>query len=180
MTDSTYIGEKKKKVDKFIEFDPRPPSLKTDDSSSEEENIFFCNLQYHYCGKTMWSTILTYNYEDYAMSIDTQLYLKTKRTGLLHNLSAYGIDVPYGIVENQRSDEWFNQRAMRITASIAKSVSTLKKESSVCNKLKKSMYNNDLMKTRAMAYEIEHENDALKDYASMRQKQSSLLDSSGS
>ncbi|VDI46691.1 Hypothetical predicted protein [Mytilus galloprovincialis] len=144
MTDSTYIGEKKKKADKFSEFDPRPPLLTIDDSSSEEENIFFYNLQYHYCGKTMWSTVLTYNYEDYAMNMDTKLYLETKRTELMHNLSAYGIDVPYKIVENQRSDEWFHQRAMRITTSNAKSVSTLKKESSVCNKLTKSMYNNNL------------------------------------
>ncbi|CAG2196836.1 unnamed protein product [Mytilus edulis] len=111
----------------------------------------------------MWYTVLTY--EDYAMNIDTKLYLETKPTELLHNLSAYGIDVLYEIhvVENQRSDEWFHQRAMRITASNAKSVSTLKKESSVFNKLKKIMYTNDPINTTAMTYEIEHENDALKD-----------------
>ncbi|CAC5392816.1 unnamed protein product [Mytilus coruscus] len=176
MTESTYIGEKKNKVDKIIEFDPRPPTLKTDDNSSEEENVFFYNLQYHSCGNTMWSTGLNYNYEDYEMNMDTKLYLEKKRTELLHNLSAYGSDVPYEIVENQRSDEWFHQRAMRITVSNAKSVSTLKKESSVFNKLKKIMYETDPIKTKAMTYGIEHENDALKDYVSMKQKQSPLLE----
>ncbi|CAC5410448.1 unnamed protein product [Mytilus coruscus] len=78
--------------------------------------------------------------------------------------------------ENQRSDEWFHQRAMRITASNAKSVSTLKKESSVFNKLKKIMYKTDPIKTKAMTYGFEHENDALKDYVSMKQKQSPLLE----
>ncbi|CAC5410446.1 unnamed protein product [Mytilus coruscus] len=79
-------------------------------------------------------------------------------------------------VENQRSDEWFHQRSMRITASNAKSVSTLKKESSVFNKLKKIMYKTDPIKTKAMTYGIEHENDALKDYVSMKQKQPPLLE----
>ncbi|VDI17561.1 Hypothetical predicted protein, partial [Mytilus galloprovincialis] len=79
-------------------------------------------------------------------------------------------------VENQRSDEWFHQRAMRITASNAKSVSTLKTESSVFNKLKKIVYKTDPIKTRAMTYGIEHENGALKDYTLMKQKQSSLLE----
>ena len=71
----------------------------------------------------MWSSLLQYNYDYYSYDDEHISILKSKRALLLRNLQADGSNhAAVQLLEQQDTPEWFNQRRVRVTASLCKDI----------------------------------------------------------
>lgn len=125
----THKYGKKRKADKFIYKDPRPPRLQC--TTQEEKHEFLRNLQ-SLPHDTMFGKLLEFKYEDYELSPERKNVLKNLSTMvedvLNDDVRRYGSDplsnecaVHVSGSESQaESDIWQTARKFRITASTLK------------------------------------------------------------
>ena len=75
-------------LDAVIQFDPRPPCLRSDHiEKGELNNFIILSLRTE---KTMWETIITIQYEDFTLSLDEQDILTEQVNILINNLPPRG------------------------------------------------------------------------------------------
>lgn len=127
--DSCFSSYKEQSVDRIIQFDPRPPSLRHADSSDISQSEFKKELQANASVAStvpcLWETLIQFKYDDYTITNLDNNILKAKCERLISNLSVGNPDIAKFSVQlltSQCTDEWYLERRVRITASECKRV----------------------------------------------------------
>ena len=153
----SYSTKKRKCLD-VINFDPRAPStVPTENQTSESllRNIESDNL----CN-CMWFSLLEHQYSDYDLDPTRVQLLKDMRDIFLQNLKEHcESDSAVLLVNDQRSEAWYTERRVRLTASD-------------CRKLWKT----DKITTSALRYGLVNEDVARRSYASSKGDKLTVLE----
>lgn len=117
----------------------------------------------------MWSTIIEQTYCDYLIDEDHISTIKEWRNCFLDNLKSPQYSTfPILLVSDQKSDKWYVERRVRLTASTCHKVVNLKSDSAIANFLNKQLWNSETVKCAALSYGIENENNARQSYQRLK------------
>jgi len=167
-------SNKKKKIGDIINFEPRPPSQQNKESPREMEGKLLFNIQSHNLSNSMWASLLRFHYSDYEFDNVIKERLLSQRVSLLENISVPDSTFPVQLTKDQRTDDWYAQRRVRITASTCKAVYTAKSDITVKNILSALLWTSreDSVTTLSMKYGNENEDTAISNYLQEKQKSS--------
>ena len=160
VTETQYPSSKKKKVDDIITYDPTPNFPERNPASTL--NDFLTCVESNSATTTMWDTLLFRTYDDYKLDENQLVVLDKKVQQFQQNLSLVS-GVITEAVEEQGTPQWHAQRRVRVTASIAKSVSTANTAQTVSGILKSKLWVEN-KQTKGMLYGTENESRAFDDY----------------
>ena len=162
--ESVYPSAKKRKVHDIIDFDPRAPVTRGTNEEKQSGHFLSC-LQKHNQADCMWLSLLRHHYADYSFDDDHISVLTIKRAQLLQNLRVESdSNYPVQIVKQQGTPEWFNERRVRLTASLCKDIVSLKSDRAIMNFLNKHLWKHDSVCTPALQYGIQNERIARDSY----------------
>lgn len=173
--EAKYGTYKEKKIDQAIDFDPRPPSLRHTPSDSHI-NSYVKNLQAIAKKRNdgepcMLETSLRLQYQDYTISDQECTNLAEKCKTLTNNLRCgYPFECcdPIEVCKEQGSEEWYRQRRVRITASVAHQVVHMKSDAAITTFLKTQLWDSKQMSVAATRYGQENEPNARQQYTTDR------------
>lgn len=154
---------KKAAPDRIINFDPRPQDERTETSEDQFATEFIKNLPLS-GPSTVFSHLLEIKYDDYDVDIDSlkECVISAEedmKCGVMK--SAY--EVP-GTRDQADSPEWFQARAFRVTASVAKDVLGLSSRHSQYKFLRKHLWGFERLQVKSMLYGKQNENNAFQQY----------------
>ena len=101
--------------------------------------------------------MLQYNYDDYSLDEDHISCLKQKVANLLQNLQLEESSHEVELVKEQGTPEWFNERRVRLTASLCKVIVSLKSDQGIMNFLNRYLSKTESVSMLAMQYGIKFE-----------------------
>lgn len=139
------------------------------------EGKLLFNIQSHNLSNSMWASLLRFHYSDYEFDNVIKERLLSQRASLLKNISVPDSTFPVQLTNDQRTDDWYSQRRVRITASTCKAVYTAKSAITVKNILSALLWTSreDSVTTLSMKYGNENEDTAISNYLQQKQKLSS-------
>lgn len=164
--EAKYNSYKSKKSDDIHLFDPRPVSHRNSQNPFHI-NSFISKLQTASAASfpnssSMFETILQLSYHDYSLSDVEKEVLEIKCMQLVQNLyPTVKSPYPTQIVEDQQSPQWYIERRVRITASVAHRILHLQSLQSITNYLYEHLWSAQVINSRAMSHGIENEARAL-------------------
>ena len=122
---------KRIKCDKYVNFDPRPANLRS--TSIEEINSFVRDNQIssmNHGFMSNWDSVFKITYDDYEITDERREIIQVLKmqwlTNMLENLESYDNDRLSnlssfhitGTEDQSMSEQWFNERNYRVTASV--------------------------------------------------------------
>lgn len=117
-------SSKKRKCIEVIRFDPRAPSTVQEGSHLRESLLW--NIENNKMTDCMWFSILEHQYSDYYPDPVHVHFLEDIRQIFLQNLKVPCESNGAVLVTEQRSDQWYTERRVRITASDCYTVISLR------------------------------------------------------
>ena len=162
-------SSKKRKCLEVINFDPRAPSTVLEDEKQLTESLLG-NIENSKLSDCMWYSILERQYSDYDLDPTRIQLLQDMRELFLQNLKIPGqSDDAFLLVSNQKSDQWYTERRVRLTASNCHTVVSFQSGSAISNFLSKKLWKTDPITTLALRYGQENEDTARNSYISLNE-----------
>ena len=165
--ESVYPSAKKRKIHDIINYDPRAPVTCCTDAEKQAGQLISSLQNHKHC---MWLSLLTYNYKDYCLDIEHTSILKEQIQQFIQNLKV-GSTSNFPVVElvkQQGSQGWFNERRVRLTASVCKDVVSLKSDSAKFNFLNRCLWKTEQISAPALQYGTKYEKVARESYRSLK------------
>ncbi|MCG7868599.1 MAG: YqaJ viral recombinase family protein [Candidatus Thiodiazotropha taylori] len=158
---------KKRKCQDVINFDPRAPSTVKNDLQLQDDLLW--NIETSSMYSCMWSSLLEYKYSDYDLDNEHLQVLKEWREIFLQNLKVPNkSNDPVLLVSDQKSDHWFTERRVRLTASTCHSVVSFQSDVAVSNFLNRKLWRTESISTVSLKYGLENEKTARQSYHSLK------------
>ena len=160
-------SNKKRKCVEVINFDPRAPSTVQGESQLTESLLR--NIESNELTDCMWYSVLERQYSDYDLDPTRVQLLKDLREIFLQNLKlpCESYDA-FLLVSDQRSDQWYTERRVRITASVCHTVVSLQSSGAISNFLNRKLWKTERFTTLALRYGLENEVVARTSYESLK------------
>lgn len=156
---------KKLKPDRIISFDPRPEDV----DHKTFVNKFIATLPSS-SSDSMMQQVLELKYSDYTVDKEALKKMTDAAITLLKSTctgkAAY--EVP-NTREQSNSGQWHTSRTLRVTASMAKEVVSVKTSRAKYHLLKRLLWRKTLPDLKALQYGKKHENNAFDAYCQMKE-----------
>ena len=156
-------SSKKRKCEEVVNFDPRAPSTVQEETQLNESLLR--NIESSGLTGSMWYSLSERHYSDYDLDLTRIQLLKDIREQFLQNLKVpCETDDAVLLVPDQRSEHWYTERRVRLTASDCHTILSLQSPGAISNFLNRKLWKTDKFSNLALRYGLENESVARQSY----------------